>query len=194
MEDPLMCAVSGNSYEREAMGNYVAECLSKQPTDPLTKQAFEMRDLVPNRGMQQIIQEWRTKSYVSTGSGGSGGGGGGGASGAGAGAGAGGAGGGENQNWGGHISSFFFGGSPAAAAAVPTSPLPPATAAAVAAASEDDGDAVLRAELVLWLTKDVLIVSRDATRYAEMMLQNNIGSKRRLATRLEASCWWRSSE
>jgi hypothetical protein len=74
MDDPVICIVSGNSYEWDALGKYMSERFStgKALTDPLTQQPFEFKDVVINRMGQRIIQEWRTKMYKDIGSTGNG--------------------------------------------------------------------------------------------------------------------------
>jgi len=65
MENPVMCIVSGNTYEASAIRKHFGNCVEhgKQPFDPLTNQIVEnpRKELVPNRSLKDTIEEWKEK-------------------------------------------------------------------------------------------------------------------------------------
>ena len=67
MEDPYMCVASGNSYEKEAIRKHVGICYQngEKPYDPLTRAIIKdpVEGIVPNRGLQNAIQEWKRVSF-----------------------------------------------------------------------------------------------------------------------------------
>ena len=63
MEDPVVCTVSGNSYERSAIRKHIAGCYEKgeDPYEPLTREIIERpnKDIIPNRTLLDTINEWK---------------------------------------------------------------------------------------------------------------------------------------
>merc|ERR1712113_143375 len=56
-EDPVIVTVSGQTYERKAIEEYIR----KEQQDPITLQKAEMKHIVPNRIMKIIVDKWRNK-------------------------------------------------------------------------------------------------------------------------------------
>jgi len=59
MSDPVI-AISGNTYEREA----ILEHLSKHKTDPLTNEPMTIADLRPNRALKEVIASFKIKHGI----------------------------------------------------------------------------------------------------------------------------------
>eukprot|EP01084_Bolivina_argentea_P266077 451198_1 len=55
MKDPVIVSVSGQTYERKAIENYI----KKEHQDPITLQKAELKHIIPNRILKIIIQKWR---------------------------------------------------------------------------------------------------------------------------------------
>merc|ERR1711879_495963 len=55
--DPVIVTVSGQTYERKAIEEYIR----KDHQDPITLQKAEMKHIVPNRIMKIIVDKWRSK-------------------------------------------------------------------------------------------------------------------------------------
>jgi len=64
MEDPYLCIVSGNSFEKSAIRKHCAMCLEqdKEAFDPCTRDIIDnpLKGLIPNRSLRSAIQEWQT--------------------------------------------------------------------------------------------------------------------------------------
>ena len=60
MENPVLCSVSGHSYEKEVIEEYIKD----KGEDPLTRQPVTMDKLAPNRALRDMIASWRAKHIV----------------------------------------------------------------------------------------------------------------------------------
>ena len=65
MENPVICIVSGNTYEASAIRKHFANCVEKgqKPYDPITRAIITdpYTQLVPNRLAKDAIEEWKKK-------------------------------------------------------------------------------------------------------------------------------------
>ena len=55
MSDPVINSVSGHSYER----THIEQWIKEKGTDPLTIQPTSMSQLTPNRNLRDVIEEWK---------------------------------------------------------------------------------------------------------------------------------------
>merc|ERR1712228_50897 len=58
MTDPVFVTVSGHTYERSFIEKYIKE----KKIDPLTQQTVTLSDIVPNRLIKRIIDDWREQN------------------------------------------------------------------------------------------------------------------------------------
>ena len=68
MTDPVICTVSGNTYEKKAIYKYFSTCIEKglYPEDPFTKEKVNdiVKDVLPNHALKEIINNWYENCHL----------------------------------------------------------------------------------------------------------------------------------
>lgn len=62
MEDPVLCTKSGHTYERKTIELWIEE----NGADPVTRQKIKKKHLVPNRGLKDLIADWKRAHRTET--------------------------------------------------------------------------------------------------------------------------------
>merc|ERR1711971_876031 len=55
MDDPVMSTISGQTYNREVIEEYI----NKHGKDPITGQSTEQKHIIPNKALQDVIVKWK---------------------------------------------------------------------------------------------------------------------------------------
>ena len=58
MSDPVFVTTSGHTYERSFIEKYIKD----KKIDPLTQQTASISDIVQNRMMKRIIDDWKQQT------------------------------------------------------------------------------------------------------------------------------------
>ena len=58
MNDPVLITVSGHTYEREFIKQYIEQ----NKKDPITQQSVELKDIVANRALKDSIDIWKRQN------------------------------------------------------------------------------------------------------------------------------------
>lgn len=68
MTDPVICTISGNTYEKKALYKYFSTCIEKgeYPNDPFTKEKVNdiVKDVLPNHSLRKIIDDWQENCHL----------------------------------------------------------------------------------------------------------------------------------